>query len=1463
MRTGVDPRPLRLSFTIDGRDVVVEADSRTTVAELRLATEHPGAATERAGPGPGAGVKRRGVERAGLGSAGWWLDGALLDDAAPLCATRLRDGCIVTTEPAPAMARPPTRGWLLTVVGGPDSGLVLPMPLGAHDLGGVAPFTDPAMSSRHARVTVSADGATVVDLGSATGTTIDGEPAPLGPPGAALRLGQILRLGDNLMTIVVAPVADAATQPGPGGTVELTRPPRLLAPQRAARIAMPAAPAEPTRRRLPLAPTSVPLALGVVMAVAMRAPMYLLFAAASPLVAIASLLTERGQSTRAHREALRAHAAARSEVTSRIAAAVREETAARRTAMPDPAATWLTACLPGRRLWERRRADADALVLRVGVADLPARLVVESERAQVVPQTAPASPVSIPLRAVNVLGLAGPAEATRALARWIVVQLAVHHAPCDAGITVLADRGRGDWRWARWLPHLTPLDPDAAVVSIGSDDATIAARIAELSALLEQRRAADARANRACFPAHVVVLDGARALRASPGIARLLVDGPDVGLCFVCLDDDERLLPEECAATVVVRPGDPAWVDVTCRGVDPLRRVLADHVSEALAERIARALAPVRIVGTDAGDSTLPGSLRLLEILDLDPPTTDAVRNKWRCAVGAGAPLGIGPEGVFSLDLRRDGPHGLVAGTTGSGKSELLRSMVASLAAANPPDALNFVLVDYKGGSAFEACVDLPHTVGLVTDLDAHLVERALTSLTAELRSRERRLAAASISDIDEYDETRRRDLSLPALPRLVIVVDEFAALSRELPAFVHGLVAVAQRGRSLGLHLLLATQRPSGVVSPEIRANADLRICLRVTDAAESVDVIDVSSAASIAKATPGRAYVRSGPGAVTPIQIGRVGGGKRTTATSGAPFVAFVDGAHLGESPARAIPTAPDDAAGTDLSALVRAIRAAAEAEGVAAARSPWLPPLPKRLPLTDILTPSSSSSSSTPAPARDRVVIEYGVADVPAEQSQRIAAFDLARDGHLLAIGGPRSGRSQLLLTLAASAALTYSVADVHMYALDCGDGALLPVAALPHCGAVVSRSQPERATRLLARLRAEVERRHQLPAVERGPRIVLLVDRREGFVSTLGELDNGRLTDDMLTLLRDGATAGVHVVVTGDRSLLAGRVGASTGNKLVFKLADPTDYALVGLNPRALPDDIPPGRGFAPDGIEMQVALLDPDDRGPSQLDALARIAREVARRDAEVIGGVRPFRVDELPARIGFEEVLALRAAGAGPLVATVGVGGDELAAIGPDLATAPAFVVAGPNGSGRSNLLLAMAESLLRAEAPVVVGAPRASPLRDLAGRAGVLDVITDPATPAVRWQELVDVAAPLVVVLDDAELLRDSPAGEVFRAIVTGRLPGRALVFGGHVDSLGAGLSGWQVEAKRARAGALLSPRSPADGDLVGVRLARSETGGPITPGRALLHLGDGGLVAVTVPLMERAPSGDAIMRS
>ncbi|MGL4175649.1 MAG: FtsK/SpoIIIE domain-containing protein [Dermatophilaceae bacterium] len=1413
-----------------------------------------------------------------------YLDDQLVDLDVPLGISGLRDGSVVTLGGPGRVRHRSSELVTVRAVAGPLAGRVWCLGAGEQQLGAShrASVQLNGGPDLVVRMRVRFDATVRVEDVSAT-ARLDRQ--PLGALGAEWVPGAQLAVGTTLLEAHPVTAPDAVVEPSPEGEhLDYNRPPRLLPPERRTEFRLPAEPKPPPPAILPWLTAAVPLVFGVTMALVLDNPLYLMMAGMSPLMVLASWMSSRRGGTVGHRRRLADHRAECERIEAEVVAALEVERQDRRAASPDPAELMLIATEPRARLWERRRGDPDHLLVRVGTADQPSTVVVaEPEGAQQrqEPRTAHDVPANLSIARAGVVGLAGPEEWPRRMARWVVGQLAVLQSPRDVQVYLLTDsRSAQLWDWASWLPHVRPMLGQPALAMIGTDAETIGRRVSELLEMVQARQRILLNTGSGAVlgePEVVVVLDGARRLRALPGVVTILKDGPGVGVFSICVESEERTLPEECASVLVGGPGRTATLSQ--QRAAPTRDIRVDEVGDAWFAATGRRLAPLRDVSESQSELALPAHARLLEVLEMTDPAPEAIAARWRAAGrSTRAVVGQAFDGPFALDLSAHGPHGLVAGTTGSGKSEFLQTLVASLAVENRPDEMNYVLVDYKGGAAFKDCIDLPHTVGMVTDLDSHLVERALTSLGAELTRREHILADIGAKDLEDYQDLASRRSGLGPVPRLLIVIDEFASVARELPDFVSGLVNIAQRGRSLGIHLLLATQRPTGVVSAEIRANTNLRIALRVTDAAESTDVIDAKDAASISAAHPGRAYARLGHSSLIPFQSARVGGRRvqHEDAAIAAPLLHPVSWLDLGRpAPARVRQSQRTDEV-TDLSVLVAAIAEAGRRAGIAGQRQPWLPPLPET-PVVELATsPEAARAGVEPAFA-------WAIEDLPRAQRQERVRMDLATFGHLHIAGAPRSGRSQALRTIAAAAAASSSVHDLHLFGLDCGNGALLPLAQLPHCGAVVQRTEPDRAARLLTRLNEEVARRQQLLGAggyaslteqragaadgERLPHVLLLLDRWEGFVGTLSEHDNGALTEIVHSLLREGASAGVHLVIAGDHTLLSGRISSLCESKLVLRLADPTDVSLVGINPRTLPDHIPPGRGFAvPGNVETQVALLAEDPSGPAQVARIGALAAQLEEREADVPSSRRPTPIAVLPTELTFEEAWSMVDEHR-PMWALVGVGGDELTPIGIGfLEDQSTFLVAGPPRSGRTAALCVMTESLLRHDTEVVIGAPLRSRLRDFEGRPGVRGVLTDEDPSPDELADLLDPGNdPVALVVDDAELWRDITARDWLRSFVR-RAPERrrAVVIGGDSAAVGLGFSGWQVDIKKNRRGALLSPQNLSDGELVGLRVPRSQLATRVVVGAAKVHLGDGTLRSVQLPRFpEPAPMHGATERS
>lgn len=1356
------------------------------------------------------------------GTTALWSGSQRLPPTALLGGPGLREGDVLRSgRPG---ARDLTAGAVLRVdvVGGPDAGQMAALPRGVLTVGRSPTcdlmLTDPDVSRQHAALTVTTVGISARDLGSTNGTFLDG--SPVDADGAAVTPSQVLRLGESLLRVTGADEPAAAVRAGPDGAQLVNRPPRLASQLPDREVIAPERPRVTGPQRVQWLAASLPTLFAVGLALAMHSMQFLAFALLSPVLIVATAAGDRMHWRRARRQNARSFRRREDEAQQERTQLLAAEITHRRRAHPDPAALLRTATIPDCRLWERRRADPDLLDLRLGLGDAQSALRIRRG-----PQVEPAGVASLVPAVVNLrggpLGIAGPLGVVLGTARWALAQVAALHSPAEVRVVLLlSDAAAPAWTWARWLPHLRG--------DVATTAEQRAATVAELS-----RMVADRLANRPHDPSGwtgqwiVLLVDRAGALADVPGLAQILAAGAAVGVTAICVDEEQRRLPTACVAVARVCGDTGTRLGIQKAGSAELTDVINDRVGARWAEQVARALAPMVDASADA-TSAIPAQCRLLDVLELGEPTSDQLIACWRTGCRPATTLGVGAEGTFAVDLERDGPHALIAGTTGAGKSELLQSLIAGLAAGNSPDAMSFILIDYKGGAAFADCARLPHTVGLVTDLDSHLTQRALQSLDAELRRREALFAAAGAKDLAAYRASPHQAHS--PLGRLVLIVDEFAALAEELPDFIAGLIAVAQRGRSLGVHLVLATQRPGGVISPEIKANTTLRIALRVTDPGESADVIGTDVAAAIDKNRPGRAFVRAGT-ALTEMQTARVSG----AAPSGLAQATVLPLDEWGRRFGLDITSHGEK---TDLQLLVDAICEAAARTKITVWARPWLEPLPARLP-TSALEPRGLPP-----------VLPIGQIDLPAQQRKAALCVDLRAAGPILVVGSARSGRSTALRTLAGMAAAGLAPDDLHLYVIDCAGGGQRVLAQLPHCGAAISRDEFGTAERLLARLTAEVARRHTrlielgvssvAEAREHGeaiPFAVLIVDGWEAFVAAAEEHDAGRSVDTLLALVRDSAAAGFTIAIAGDRAALTARVASIVARKYVLRLADRADYALIGLSPGAAPARMPPGRGLcAESGAEVQFAFLGADPSAAAQHRALCELAER-----SDPPHGPGPIRIRPLPARV------ALASLGSSDLGMTVlGVGGDEQRPVAVDLFAGDGrLIVAGPARSGRTTVLRLILDQLRGSD--VLVAAPRRSGLIEAAQKRGIQVVAPDDPPTAVRPP---GVERLLLLLVDDSEAFLDTRVGDALTELVRNVQPRVAAVVAGRNDDLAVTYRGVGNEARRSRAGLLLQPE-PGDGELLGLRLPRTYSAQP--PGR--------GVLAVEQPHLRTISGGAAVL--
>jgi len=1262
----------------------------------------------------------------------------------------LCSGDVVTSTPA--QDGPPTRSEqpgaaVVTVLSGLDASKRFTIPAGDSVIGrGKAcdiRLDDPMVSKRHAVLHVSAT-LEISDEFSSNGIQVAGVTVgrcEIGPD-TTVTLGeteiQVHRLG-------------AQPQP-PAADAPFNRSPLLDPAWAGTESRVPRPVRRPVRPPLPTLTLLAPLVLAGVFYLLFQSLQAVLFIALTPVLLLGSFLEQWFFVRREFRRAVAGFRQAVARVRARAEQDAAAEVRGRRSENPSVRSVLEAVAQRRPLMWSRPPDHPRALQVRLGLADLPSRNRLsgaDDEESDVDPQLlaerdtlvadfriARAVPVAVDLRAGG-LGVAGPRAQRVRVAGGLLVQLSGLHAPGDLVLLAAVPAGQADdWSWLAWLPHTGDLRrPVLGVDPLGADPHSCTRILVALEELLERRVARRHDPVGAGGPAVLLLVADPPPVDRGR-LVRLLREGPPVGIHLIWCADRVEDLPAPCRAYLdLAVPGEPvpaelggpinppgsnSPVDPADLGgpVDPGTGLLDPATVRGAVGLVPEGIAvsdvsvespdPVTLVGfarrlapaLDAAaladrQADLPTGISFLDAAGRDVAgTVEGILERWResgslpgDAPRAGtlrAVVGRSASGPLHLDLREDGPHALVGGTTGAGKSEFLQAWILGMAVAHSPLRVNFLLVDYKGGSAFSECSELPHTVGMVTDLTPRLVRRALTSLRAELRYREEILAAQGVPDLVSLERS-----GVGAPPSLVIVVDEFAALVEEIPEFVDGVIDVAQRGRSLGLHLVLATQRPAGVIRANLRANTNLRVALRMADEEDSFDVVGTAAAALLDPAVPGRAIVRTGPGRVTAFQALYAGGrtpavpeepGVRVTALGFGPATALGGDLH---HPGEHVADGP-----SDIRRVVETLRGAVAALELPPPRRPWTDVLPEVLDLGELDGPHTD----------DDLLI--GLADLPAQQRRVLVGYRPDADGAMAVIGTGGSGKSTVLRALALAVGRSRRSGPGLVYGIDCGARGLAALEALPYVGSIVTGDDHERVARLLTWLRDLVDGRaarwaavgasgigeYRRAADEPDePRIFLLVDHLGGFRQIYEDRLGGRLFDLLQGLAAEGRAVGVHVVVSADRpAAIPSALASAVQKRLVLKLVQEMDLSVLGLRTDTFAADSPPGRGIL-DGAEVQIAVpgADPGTAGQNaQIAAFGELLRRrgvaqapaVGRLPERVLLGDLPVRVEDLP---------------------SLGIADDTLQPMG--FAVDGPLIITGPPQSGRSSAVATVAAALRRA----------------------------------------------------------------------------------------------------------------------------------------------------------------------
>ena len=838
--------------------------------------------------------------------------------------------------------------------------------------------------------------------------------------------------------------------------------------------------------------------------------------------------------------------------------------------------------------------------------------------------------------------------------------------------------------------------------------------------------------------------------------------------------------------------------------------------------------------------ASLPPLVRLPGLLGYDRPDSATIRRLWQAPTGVSTPIGTGENGTLDLDLVKDGPHGLVGGTTGSGKSEFLRSLVAGLAARNDPTRLNFILVDFKGGAAFKACERLPHTIGTISNLDEQLADRALRALEAEMERRQRVFAEAGegIDNLNAYLATNPAE----PMPRLLLVIDEFAMLAKDFPDVLKALVSVGAVGRTLGVHMILATQRPAGVVSDDILANTNLRVALRVQSRDDSNNVIGVPAASAIGRAQMGRAFVKLGQDDITPVQTALVTGRAQL---GGGPAVDVREIRQFGVPVPAAAPPRSAAVDENDLELLIDAVVEANAEAGYAQPRQVWPEALGERVELEGYLpqpdggrpaAPSDSSTDTAPRPlpivgAVRGSTVQVAIVDEPELQRQSAAGWDMSV-GNLMLMGVAGSGTSTTLASIALTLAKDTDPAELDLMILDMGSRELESLERLPHTVAYVGTGAgaKEQQARFLRHLHTELESRRADPGRHR--RAVVLLDGLASLRDEFQDFEGQQLMALLYRAYADGPALGLSFAVSTTRAkAVPSAMNEVTLQKWLFRLADAYDYSSLGVRGKEIPAALP-GRCVDP-RTSLQMHVATPGIGIEAAVDRVRQIwAHAPAKTPA----------IRRLPTSVTMQELGVEPRLGAEPWLIPVGIQEADLSPAFLEIYEGEHALVAGPARSGKSTLLLALAAALRgaatsRGPAQVWGICDRRSPLAlaDLDRMAVGTDDV--PALLASLRLE----RGPVFLLIDDAERFED--ADQSIAGAVTSGQPGLCVIAAGRAADLRGLYSHWTKTLRKSRLGVLLQPDVDYDGELLGAALPRRAPVA-LTAGRG--YLGVGGQLAL-----------------
>lgn len=1045
-------------------------------------------------------------------------------------------------------------------------------------------------------------------------------------------------------------------------------------------------------------------------------------------------------------------------------------------------------------LWERRQEDLDFLAIRLGTGKIPSHINIHPPDPDInSPDIRRAfgiytryrnlikAPIVANFRELRSIGVVGSRSQTMPVIYSILSQLSVYHSPEDVNLYILAPEYRyKNWEWMRWLPHTSSSMNGGHPDNMAFGQKATRAMISTLSKELDKRR--DQKENEndqpvKSGPYSVVIFDGYADVLEEPGFSSLIKDGKSLRAVSIVICESMEEVPSDCEAVIQVKQRTFKYARTGEEGVSFIG--MPDTQTLVNVDNLARKLLPVN-ARTLGQTSRIPSIVPFLEMHRVEKVEDINIDTNWKRLPVNGIlpfPVTIGNESLnqeLSINLaeNHDGPHGMIAGTTGSGKSELLQTLVEALALGHHPYFVNFLLIDFKGESTFGVFRNLPHTVGLVSNLDKMGAIRTLEAIRAENIRRQQLLKSLEIEDITDYHKEISRREMIPngwePLPHLFIIVDEFAQLAKDLPNFLGELVAIGQVGRSLGVHLVLATQRPAGVVTDQMRANINFRISLRVQTMDDSRDMLRRPDAAFLPPHLPGRAYFQLGDGGTArQFQCAWVGGEyspakNDSESVNDDPFIYLLQNEQkiILSQPSKKSKDNPENKPRLVNEALVKRMEDEYQ-KLVDKGSSKKLPKilldaLPGELPLADLLKNDDAKNSVSwnnnihtwNEVSEDNYLIPIGMIDDLANRRQPSLTINFGRTGgHILIAGASGMGKTIFLRSMILSAVQCLPPSLLNIYIISFAGKSLERLKELPHVGDVIFSGENERLNRFLRYLQEKLEERKNLLASkkkddwysynqsvscdEQVPLIVVAIDN----FAELRDASYEAELDDLEKIIRDARAYGIYFVITVLQSnALPLKIMNLIDQRLVLYMTDKSECpSIIGKGGLAELDSIP-GRGIINSTPPLLFQIAVPLDIKEAERigDYEGHIISSLCQNNCKFLA---PQRIDVLPKQVNLSQLLdeyADKVKGTpGHMPVLMGIEGTWLKPLWLDIAgDSTSFIVCGPTRSGRTSLLHSLVISSAYIYPPdelmmVLVDGSQGS-LKTLSDLPHVIDWVTD-----------------------------------------------------------------------------------------------------------------------------------------